>query len=193
MIKYAITGTFGAGKSKVSSLIRTYGYDVLDSDACVKSYYLPSSSIYGVIKTCLKDYPVFVEDRIDLKRLSDVYFVNKALKEKLNQILYAQLTADICLFQQNHDISFVEVPLLFETGFDKLFDQVIVVDCLPQIAVKRLQQFRSIDEQTYTTRMNQQYSREYKLAHADIIIENNGDEETLERKVNQWLNQLQSN
>lgn len=193
MIKYAITGTFGAGKSKVSSLIRKYGYEVLDSDAWVKSYYLPSSSIYGSIISCLKDYPVFTDDAIDLKKLSDVYFVNSELKEKLNQILYNQLIEDIRLFQDSHDISFVEVPLLFETGFNKLFDQVVVVDCLPEIAVKRLQQYRSIDENTYKTRMDQQYSRDFKLSHADIIIENNSDIDTLERKVNQWLNQLKCN
>lgn len=190
-MKIAITGTFGAGKSSVSEILTLFGYPVLNCDSLAKDYYKKESSIYPQLVAILTNYEDVVKDGIiDINRLGQLFFNDKHLKETIEALIHTQLLTDLSKYFNTHTTSIVEVPLLFEVGWENYFDYVLVVTCDDSIAIKRLQSYRNISSEEYKKRMNHQFDKAYKLNHASYIIENNGSKLDLEREVKQWLQKI---
>lgn len=190
-MKIAITGTFGAGKSSVSEILTLFGYPVLNCDSLAKDYYKKESSIYSQLVAILTNYEDVVKDGIiDINRLGQLFFNDKHLKETIEALIHTQLLTDLSQYFNTHTTSIVEVPLLFEVGWENYFDHVLVVTCDDSIAINRLQSYRNISSEEYEKRMNHQFDKAYKLNHASYIIENNGSKLDLEREVKQWLQKI---
>ena len=77
----------------------------------------------------------------------------------------------------------VVVPLLFETDFQQLVDRVLVIDCPPEIQLKRLMQRDNIDEELARKMIAQQMSNAERLARAHDIIDNGDTTVNLEARV----------
>jgi dephospho-CoA kinase len=86
--------------------------------------------------------------------------------------------------QRNGDAIVVhDVPLLAESRGKAGFDAVIVVDVPPDVQVERLVRLRGMAEEQARARMAAQASREQRLAVADIVIDNSGSLDDLDRRV----------
>ena len=78
----------------------------------------------------------------------------------------------------------LEIPLLFETAPNPLLDRILVVDCSEATQIARVMQRDKISKEAVEAIMKQQVPRDYRLAHADDVIDNDGNEEALVRQVN---------
>jgi dephospho-CoA kinase len=76
-----------------------------------------------------------------------------------------------------------DVPLLAESRGQGGFDLVIVVDVPPELQVERLVGQRGMAPEQARARMAAQASREQRLAVADIVIDNSGTLDDLDRRV----------
>ena len=82
-----------------------------------------------------------------------------------------------------------DVPLLAESRGKAGFDVVIVVDVPPELQVERLVHLRGMAPDRARARMAAQASREQRLAVADIVIDNSGSLDDLDRRVAEvWVN-----
>jgi dephospho-CoA kinase len=79
----------------------------------------------------------------------------------------------------------LEVPLLVEAGWTTRTPVVVVVDCPEELAVRRLVEQRGMPEADVRRRMAAQASRAERLAHADIVITNDGSLDELVRRVDE--------
>lgn len=123
--KIAITGGIGSGKSTVANFIAEQGFTVISCDKIYsellqnENLLLLLSKEFGEILTA--------DNKLDRVRLSSIVFSDKAKLQKLNNITHPLIMEEALNQMAGDKIYFCEVPLLFESGFEKLFDEVIVV------------------------------------------------------------------
>ena len=190
-MKIAITGTFGAGKSSVRQILTHFGFTVVDCDQLAKSYYLNDSCIYDQLIELLQDYPNTINDgKIQLANLSILFFNHQDLKNKIETLIHQQLKKDLNTIFNKVETVFVEVPLLYELGWESMFDHVVVITCDTSIAVQRLEKYRNYNAQEYNKRMQYQMDANEKINRSDYVIYNNGDKDQLEMEVKIWLNKM---
>lgn len=124
-IKIAITGGIGSGKSTVCNIIKKHGYPVFSCDK-IYSELLASAEF---INTINKEFGGVLNSNGSLNReaLSKLVFNNVVARKKLNSITHPAIMSAAFKKMDGSNIAFLEVPLLFENGFEALFNGVIVV------------------------------------------------------------------
>lgn len=124
-VKIAVTGGIGSGKSTVCEIIKSAGFPVFSCDEIYKEL-CTRPQFLSVLTEEFGD--ILSEDgSLDRKKLSGIVFNDKEALKKLNSIAHPQIIRELFCRIKNVKFSFSEVPLLFENGFEKLFDGVIVV------------------------------------------------------------------
>lgn len=184
-MKIAITGSIGSGKSTVSEYIREKGYHVFDCDK-YNSYLLQEGN-EGYLKVKDSFPECFDGDTLNKKKLSDLIFVDKSNKEKLESILHPIILDKILDESKEYNPYFAEVPLLFETEFYKYFDYYLLVVSDNEKVLDRLR-LRGVNNAEAKRRLNNQMSIEEKKQRSNGIIYNNSDLANLYNQVDNWLN-----
>lgn len=169
MKKIALTGNMGSGKSYVGHLIERFGVFVLDMDLVAKQVRMEKED--EILK-------LFAID--DINELAKLVFDDPHKKAQLENFLYTFMLEVMDDFFKQHEeekICVVEVPLLFEKGWDVYFDEVWCVSTSMETALKRLLQYRQIDKETALSRLQHQMDMKEKEQKSDYIIYNNeGDD-----------------
>lgn len=173
MIKVGLTGNIGAGKSTVSKVFESLGVPVYHADAEAKKF-LDHASVKNELRIQFGP-DVFTEDRIDRKKLSKQVFSNKALLNKLNSIIHPLVKNDLeewILRNRSHPYIIQEAAILYESGFYKDYDKVILVYCPYELATQRVMERDNINQAEVELRRNNQWSQERKKELSDYIIYN---------------------
>ena len=123
---YAITGGIGSGKSAVSSIIKELGYPVFSADEVYASL-LKNNNFSKQIYTLL-GLQFNIEKGFDRKEIANVVFNNEEKLKLLNAFTHDKVMAELKRLNDSETgIVFNEVPLLFEGGYQNMYDGVIVV------------------------------------------------------------------
>jgi len=172
-----ITGVIGSGKTTVSHYLKNAGYYVFDADSVVNRIYNESSFLERLIKI----FPdAFTEEgNFDKGLLTKVVFDNKILLKELENLIHPLVEHDCDLFiersrLENRKIIFIDVPLLFETGWDKKCNYTIVVSISP-LEQKRRYLLCGGKEEDLLKRINCQMSDDERVKRASFVIDNNND------------------
>ncbi len=168
MLKIAITGNIGAGKSEVEKLLSSE-FPVYDTDKM-------AHEILG---------------NIDRKKLGDEVFKNPEKRKKLEEFVHPKIKEMILdIFEQNFEVVFISVPLLYETDFHKLFDKVLFIASDEDIRLARIMKRNNFTEEEALVRIKSQLPQEEKIAAADYVIYNNASIEDLEKQVSIFVGKL---
>lgn len=190
----AVTGGIGSGKSTALKILKESGYSTVSCDEVYKK--IIRSGIYK--KKIKAAFPDCVNGKfilsIDKKALSDKVFNDKKQLEKLNGLTHP-LIMERVLKQANHSktaLSFVEVPLLFESGFQNLFHYVIVIKRNVADRIESVKIRSGLSEKEITERMANQVDYD-GIDFADcIVIENNGTERELREKISAVIKKIRT-
>lgn len=134
-----ITGGIGSGKSTIAQELARRGFAVYDCDREAKRIITEDEQVKKAIIGLLGE-EAFVDGRYNTAYVSQRVFADKALLEKLNQIVHPAVLNDIKRFQtisNNLKPLFVESAILYEAGMDTLCDKVIAVDAPEDVRVAR--------------------------------------------------------
>lgn len=123
--KIAITGGIGSGKSTVCNIIKELGYPVYSCDKIYKELLAVPEFINRIADEF--GQTAVVGGRLNREALSAIVFGDGEKLKKLNSITHPAIMDMALKKMDSHALSFVEVPLLFENGFQNLFSGVIVV------------------------------------------------------------------
>ena len=165
MLKAAITGNIASGKSQVEKII-SEKYPVYDADKIAHKILENLKDFYG--------YDVFTDGKIDRKKLGELVFSNPDLKKKLEEIVHPQVKQEILkIFEQDLPVVFISIPLLFETGFDRLFDKIIFVSADSKLRLERLMKRNNFTKEEALRRIQSQGAEEEKIQKSDFVICNN--------------------
>lgn len=180
-----LTGGFGSGKSTVLAMFRKLGAKTINCDEIVRKLWQPTSPIYGKLEKLLeKEGLVSRNGKISPILAVSKTFENRAFRQRLENIVHPEVFRKIRLAQKRQTgILVAEVPLLFETGFNRKTDLVITVKASSANSITRLTKNRGLSSKGWKARANAQWTLNKKIAHSDIVIENNGNLTATQRQV----------
>lgn len=180
----AITGGIGSGKSTALDVLRAAGFLVLSSDGIVGELYKKRS-----VKKFLKRlFPTAVTGiinlKIDRKEIAKITFTDKEKHTALTKHVTALVLKEIIRrAQKSGGATFAEVPLLFECDFTPHFNSVIVVTRNKEERIKSVISRSSLTREQVLERMAAQVDYDSIDLSPYIVIENNGDKESLKIAV----------
>lgn len=137
----AITGGIGAGKSVVSNMLRTLGYDVFDCDFEARRLMDSDHAIKQRISAEISPETVTPDGIINRSLLSKIVFNDKAMLEKLNLIVHSSVRDEIKRWSSQYRQKgrvFVETAILYESGLDRMVDDVWYVTAPEDIRIARV-------------------------------------------------------
>jgi dephospho-CoA kinase len=176
MFVAALTGNYGMGKSSVVSLFRECGAYTLDSDAIVSSL-LQKKAVIERIRILLGPEVLNADNRLNKSVVAAIIFQNKTARKKIEALLhplvFLAMEAAIKKIKADSGVVIVEVPLLFEGGFQKRFDKTIVVCTNQKTALSRLKK-AGVSRKYALARLHAQMDIREKKRLADYVIDNNG-------------------
>lgn len=177
MIKVGITGGIGSGKTYICKLLELMNFSVFYSDAEAKK--IQDTNEYVRIKlTELFGKEAYTEDGLNRKYIAEIIFGNPTAKKQLEEIIHpkvAEAFATWCENKKNTDerIVFIESAILYESGFDKIVDKVIMVYADDEVRIERSMRRDGADRKAIEDRIKNQSSNNDKRLKADYVIHNN--------------------
>ncbi len=191
MLRAGLTGGIGSGKSEVSRRLAARGAVIIDADIAARQVVVPGSPGLARIAAAFGEKVLRPDGSLDRVRLGEIVFADPSRREELNEIVHPlvrqwMLAAERTAVQTGEPpgpILVHDVPLLAESRGKGGFDLVIVVDVPPEVQVERLVSQRGLTPEQARARMAAQASREQRLEIADIVIDNSGSLDDLDRRV----------
>ena len=184
MIRIAITGSIGMGKSTVAKMFERAGVPVFDADAVVRALQGPGGALVERIAAA---FPGTAKDGVlDRDALAKVVLEDPALLASLESIVHPAVRDARAAFIAAHkDASALlfDIPLLFETGGDKDFDKVVVVSAPPDIQRERVLKRPGMSAEKFDAILERQMPDADKRERADFVIDTGGDLSTTEAQV----------
>ena len=195
--KIAVTGSLGTGKSTVCKAMQDLGAYIVNTDELCHQLLLSDKNCIQQVES-LFGQEIKVNGQIDRKKIADSVFSHRHLLKALENILHPLVLKQLeSLYKEIHQLGnkkffVVEVPLLFEVGWEFFFDTVITVDAEQSICQKRcLAKGLSFEE--YFLRKQRQISSEEKIKRADFVIINNGTLQDLKNQVKKIIETIETN
>jgi dephospho-CoA kinase len=199
MLRVGLTGGIGSGKSTVSARLAELGAVVLDADKAARAVVEPGTPGLAAITAAFGAGVLGADGSLDRARLAGIVFNDEAALGRLNAITHPLIrewiaaAEEAAIRAEGDDVVLVhDVALLAEWGRAKEFDLVIVVDVPAETQLDRLTGPRGMAEEQARARMAAQAAREERLAVADIVIDNSGSREDLDRRVDEVWGELQA-
>ncbi len=190
MLRVGLTGGIGSGKSEVSRRLAAHGAVILDADRAAREVVAPGTRGLAQVADAFGPGVLRPDGALDRDHLGAIVFADPSAREKLNAIVHPlvrdwmRAAERAAVDEANGEVIVVhDVPLLAETGRAGDFDVVIVVDAPPELQVERLVSRRGMAEDQARARMVAQASRQQRLAVADLVIDNSGSLDDLDRRV----------
>ncbi len=155
----AITGGIGAGKSVVSTVLRLMGYYVFDCDTEAKAIMDGSDAIKTALVTHIHEKAV-VDGVIDRRLIAGVVFSDAAKLDKLNAIIHEavrlRLSQVIAERQKTDSHIFVETAILYQSGLDRMVDEVWDVVAEDEVRIARVMKRNALSRDDVIARIESQ-------------------------------------
>jgi dephospho-CoA kinase len=197
VLTVGLTGGIGSGKSEVSRRLAALGAIVIDADKVAREVVEPGTPGFAAVAAEFGKNVVRPDGSLDREGIGRVVFNDPDALKRLNAIVHplvgeriAAIMADV---ERDHPDGVVvyDVPLLVENNLQGGYDVVLVVAAERQTQLRRLVEDRGMTQDDAEARIAAQAPLEAKLAVADVVIDNNGSLEDLDRQVGQvWADLL---
>ncbi len=169
-----LTGGVASGKSTVAGFFKDLGVPTINTDEVANELTLQDeNTIDEIIDTFGKG--ILTAGKPDKQKLKSIVFNDKAQRQKLEQILHPRIKTrlHIILASKSAPYAIIEVPLLFEIGWNKFMDRSLLCVAPINIRITRLTQRDGINEELANKIIAAQMSDEKKREFADDIIVTN--------------------
>ncbi len=190
-----LTGGIASGKSTIASFFKDEGIPVIETDQIAKTILQPGSDAFSAVVKHFGEEILLSEGIINRKALGERIFKDEHERDILNQIIHpevriiTQSKADV-LKKEGHAIIVIDVPLLFEAGFDQDVDQTLVVSVPKDIQIERLMARDGIEKAYALKKTNAQMPLKEKRKRADFVIDNRGSILDTKNQFNEVLKAL---
>lgn len=151
-----------------------------DSDSIVKAIY-KKAFFRKILK---KEFGTF-----DKKKIAGLVFSSQAKRKKLEKLIWPFVRKELKAFfvkNKNKRMLLVEVPLLYESKMQDLFDLVIFIECKKANQLKRLRK-KGFSRKEAIARINSRGAAEKKIKLADIVLGNNDSLKQLNKKIDSLI------
>ena len=188
MFVIGLTGGIGTGKTEVTHVLRELGAVVIESDKVAHLSYRPGTDAYDEIidqfgKEVLDDSGV-----IDRGKLGGLVFAGPDLRIRLENIVWPAVRSCVTerLIKEKErgtEIIVIEVPKLFEAGWEDLADAIWTVEAPSAVIAQRVNVRSNLSETETNARVQAQITRAERTERADLVIENSGELADLRERI----------
>lgn len=189
-----LTGQTGAGKSTVSEFAAKMGYRIINADKVARQ-------VMGNNSECLKRLAeIFGSDIINSdgscnrKLLAKRAFSSRENTDILNGITHPAIISKvreyIDIYSKESDVIIFDAPQLFESGGDRMCDEIIAVVAPVDVRLKRLISRDGISESDVQMRMNVQLDEDFFRANADYIIDGSKPLKDVQRQFEETMKKV---
>ena len=188
-----LTGGIGAGRSTVSDYLLDKGYIVIDADKIARSLTDKGSDTLQALTAAFGEEILFADGSLDRKKLAGIVFSDgekRLILEELTTKEVVRIIEERLMQLQGEGYKgpvFVDAPLLFESGADRLTGAVWLVDADMDVRVARVMARDGISAEDVKRRIANQMDSEEKKARSTDIIDNSKGKELLYRQVERLL------
>lgn len=186
-----ITGGIATGKSSVVQHFIDLGFPVVDADIIARHLLDQNEQAYNEVVKVFGSEILQENGEINRQALGALVFNHpdklKQLDELMAPFLQESILAAIEQASQNQNLVIVDVPLMYEKGYDEWMDQVAVVYCTPNQQLKRLMQRNQLTEKEAKQRIDSQLPIEMKKLLAEVVFDNSNDLTQTIQQVDTWL------
>jgi len=195
MLIVGLTGNIAAGKSSVARLFADWGAVVTDADQLVHDLQRPDTPIFEALVARFGDVIVSGEGTLDREALRGIVLHDADALHDLNRLIHPAVAArrevlEAAARRDGAKLIVHDIPLLFEATDPSTFDLIVLVDAPPRVRRARLERDRNISREEADGLLAWQQPSDLKREASDIIIENDGDHATLERRAREAWNQI---
>lgn len=184
-----LTGGIGSGKTAVSDQLAQLGAGVIDTDLIAHQITTPQGVAIPFIQKQFGSDFIDANGALDRAKMRQLVFSNPQARKTLEDITHPLIRTET-LRQAQQLISnkapylvFV-VPLLIESGnWLPMLDYLVVVDCPEELQIKRVMHRSNLPQSEVEKIIKTQASREERIKHADMVIENQGSLDSLQAAV----------
>ncbi len=194
MIKLALTGSIGMGKSATAAMFAARGVPVYDADAAVHRVYASGGEAVAPLEA---EFPgvTGADGGIDRPKLRQRVIDNPAAMKRLEEIVHPIVGGTQLAFLQKaiedaQDIVVLDIPLLFETGGDKRADAILVVTAPADVQRARVLARGQMTEAEFEAILARQVPDSVKRSRADFIIDTSQGFAAAEARVDEILAEL---
>ena len=192
MLVIGLTGSLGTGKSTVAAMFAKRGAKIIDADSITRDLLAPGKKC---VKKVAKIFPgaILNPSTINRSELAKLVFNHPRELQKLTDILYPEALKVVKsqISRYKHE-SFVilDVPLLFESGWDKITDTTMVVKAKRSQQLQRAQKRLGLTQSDFRRRLKNQMPLKKKCDMADIIIDNSQGLMQTQKQVDAIIDRL---
>ena len=179
--RIALTGGIATGKTTVANRFRELGAIILDADEYSRQAVVPGTPSHTALRDSIGSSFFNPDGTLRRRELRRGIIREPALRKRINAILHpfimGAMGAEWERLKKLHPQAVIvfDIPLLFEGGFDKDFDIVILAYSPPEVQVQRLIQRDKLSPSEAERTLSMQFPIDSKRAHSDYIIENSGE------------------
>jgi dephospho-CoA kinase len=187
MLLVGLTGGIGTGKSTMARMLEKRGAVVFDADVLARQAVAPGTPGFDQVVERFGPNVLAPGGGLDREALASIVFSDPAARRDLEGIVHPEVRrmfAEGCEEYRDSDrVVVFSAPLLVETGMHTAFDRLIVVSAPVATQIERLMRDRGMAERDVQARIAAQLPLEAKAEVADILVDNEGTLEDLERRV----------
>lgn len=187
MLKIGITGGIGSGKTYVAQLLARKGIPVYSTDAEARRLMIASQDIRRRL-TELAGEVYLADGTLDKRKLAAYLFASPLHAEKVNAVVHPVVRQDFLRWvaRQSAPVVAMECAILFESGFDSLVDEVLLVSAPAEVCISRAMKRDGMTAAQVKARMAAQMKDEERFSRVRYIIRNDGEAD-VELALNQVL------
>jgi dephospho-CoA kinase len=176
MVKLAVVGGIGSGKSVVSRMLGIMGVPVYDCDSRAKELMVSDPFIVKELKRMFGDECYDADGGLNRKYLASRIFVDEKNTKRVNALVHPVVKKDFCSWAnvQKAPVVAVETALLYESGMVDVVDKVLLVWTEKETAIRRTMQRSGMTREQVLNRMQKQMSTDDLLLLTDYSIYNGG-------------------
>ena len=187
-----LTGGFGCGKSSVIKFFKAAGWQTSSADdICAKLYEQQEVEFMKQLRGRWQDKVFYSDGKVNKAEIAKIVFNDDNELRWLCLVLYPLIAKETrALIEKNTGKDFIfEVPLLFEAGWNKIFDKTVAVWTDTETQKERLLA-KGISIKDIKNRNSKQLPNDEKLQKADFGIMNNGSLKLLKKQCNKLINSI---
>lgn len=184
-----LTGGIASGKSTVSALFVGKGARLVDADVIAREVMLPGHPVLAAAVEYFGKEILLPDGTLDRSRLGGMVFHDPEARKALNQLTHPAIRQEIKqrmdIFEEEDPqrLTVVDIPLLYESELDNLFQVIVVVYVPRRVQLSRLMERSGLSLDQAEARIASQMDIELKRARANYIIDNSGGLAHTEQQV----------
>lgn len=191
-----LTGGIASGKSTIAQMLVERGALLVDADQVAREVVLPGEPALEAIASIFGQAVLQEDGSLNRSKLGEIVFQDKESLKKLEAITHPvirqrmQQKMDAYADQYPERLVVADVPLLYETKQEKLYEGIMVVYIPAELQISRLMQRNGYSKEEAVRRVESQMNIEEKRERADWVINNSGSLEATKQQIEQfWTSQ----